>query len=303
MIDITRKSSTHRNAVALAIVEVGAKSCIDALLNKKVPKGDVFEMSKAAGLLAIKKTSALIPDCHPIPIEYSNIEFQVHDLQIHIIVNASTIYKTGIEVEVMHGASVVALTIYDMLKPIDKNIEIKSIKLLSKTGGKADYRDNFKREIKAAVVVCSDSVSLGKKEDKAGLLIKEKLSALQVEVSYYKVIPDEKSLIQDEVMKACRDGIDLLLFTGGTGLSERDVTPDAVQPMLDREIPGIMEAARNYGQQRTPYSMLSRGIAGIRESTLILTLPGSTRGAAESMDMLFPSVMHIFRVLEGVRHE
>jgi molybdenum cofactor synthesis domain-containing protein len=98
------------------------------------------------------------------------------------------------------------------------------------------------------------------------------------------------------------EGYQLLLFTGGTGLSTRDITPDALAPLIDREVPGVMEAARNYGQQRTPYAMLSRGIAGFAGETLIITMPGSPRGAEESMDAIFPYILHVFRVKEGIRH-
>src|ERR1022692_280503 len=139
MVDITHKSSTLRQAIARAIVKVSLQKTIDAILNKTVPKGDVFEMAKTAGLFAVKRTSDLIPDCHPIPIEFTAIHYQIKDLEIHIELEVKTIYKTGVEVEAMHGVSVVALTIYDMLKPIDKGIEITNIKLLEKKGGKSDF--------------------------------------------------------------------------------------------------------------------------------------------------------------------
>ncbi|MEM8999541.1 MAG: cyclic pyranopterin monophosphate synthase MoaC [Bacteroidota bacterium] len=138
MVDISEKKPTYRMAVAQAIVKLGAKATVQAIQNKTVPKGDVFSMSRAAGFLAIKKTADLLPDCHPLPIEFSSIEYELQQLDIIIKVTVKTFYKTGVEVEAMHGASVVALNIYDMLKPIDKAIEIHQIKLLEKRGGKSD---------------------------------------------------------------------------------------------------------------------------------------------------------------------
>lgn len=139
MVDITEKKATLRTAVAQAIVQVSSQETILAIKQNKVPKGDVFAMSKAAGLLGVKKTSDLLPDCHPLPIEFTDIEYEFNELQIIIRITVKTNYKTGVEVEAMHGASVVALTMYDMLKPLDKGIEILQIKLLKKTGGKSDF--------------------------------------------------------------------------------------------------------------------------------------------------------------------
>jgi molybdenum cofactor biosynthesis protein MoaC len=271
-------------------------------LNRQVPKGDVFEFSRAAGLLAIKKTSDVIPDCHPLPIEYATIRHTVDGLTILIEVEVHTIYRTGVEVEAMHGASVTALTMYDMLKPIDKEVEIASIRLLKKKGGKSDFKDSLPFALRCAVVVCSDSVSAGSKQDSAGKMIMQKLEQHGLHASTYVIIPDETEAIQAKANQLSGEGFHLVLFTGGTGLSPRDVTPEAIEPLITRPIPGIMEAARNYGQQRMPYAMLSRGVAGFINQTLVLTLPGSTRGAEETMDALFPYLLHIFKVAEGMRH-
>ncbi len=303
MVDITNKSYTLRQAIASAIVKVSKQETIDAIRQKKVPKGDVFEFSRAAGLLAIKKTSDVIPDCHPLPIEYAAITHQIDGLTIIINVEVHTIYKTGVEVEAMHGASITALTMYDMLKPLDKGIEISTIKQENKKGGKTDFRDQATSDIKCVVIVCSDSVSKGTKEDSAGKAVVAKLEKLKLTVSFHDIIPDDFSTIQARAKQLSDDGYNLLLFVGGTGLSPRDITPDAIRPLLDREIPGIMEAARNYGQQRTPYAMLSRGIAGFIKNTLIITLPGSTRGAGETVDALFPYILHVFHVAKGMRHD
>lgn len=302
MVDITPKSNTLRKATAQAIVKVSHQQTIDAIVNKTVPKGDVFEMAKTAGLFAVKRTSDMIPDCHPIPIEFTAVKYEVEGLEIKIKLEIRTIYKTGVEVEAMHGVSVVALTMYDMLKPIDKGIEITSIKLLEKTGGKTDYKDKFEKPLTASVVVCSDSVAAGKKEDKAGVAIIKKLEKFNINVSDYAIIADDIETIQTKVLALCSSQNNIIILTGGTGLSFRDVTPDAVKPLLDREIPGVMETVRNYGQNRMPYAMLSRGIAGMKGNTLILTLPGSTRGAEESMDALFPNVLHVFPMIEGKHH-
>lgn len=303
MVNITQKSSSLRQAIATAILRVSKQETIRAIETRQVPKGDVFEFSRAAGLLAVKKTSDVIPDCHPLPVEYTAITHAIDGLNIIITVEVHTLYKTGVEVEAMHGAAVTALTMYDMLKPLDKGIEIATIRLESKKGGKTDFRMPAPDHLTCAVVVCSDSVAAGKNPDASTQAVAGRLAKHNVAVTQQEVIPDDFDMIQSKVRHFSAAGFNLLLFVGGTGLSPRDITPDAVRPLLDREIPGIMETARHYGQQRTPYAMLSRGVAGFAGAMLVITLPGSPKGAAETIDAIFPQVLHVFKVAEGARHD
>src|SRR6476619_2862513 len=175
MINITNKVSSLRQAIATAIVKVSKQETIDAVQQRKVPKGDVFEFSRAAGLLAIKKTSDVIPDCHTLPVEFAAITHAIDGLNIIVTVEVHTIYKTGVEVEAMHGAAITALTMYDMLKPIDKHVTIEAIGLQQKKGGKSDYADHTMENLRCAVVVCSDSIAAGSKQDFAGKAVMQKL--------------------------------------------------------------------------------------------------------------------------------
>ena len=302
MVNITHKNYSLRKAIASAIVTVSKQETIDIVREGKVPKGNIFEFSRAAGLLAIKKTSDVIPDCHPLPVEFASINHVLDGLQIIITVEVHTIYKTGVEVEAMHGAAITALTIYDMLKPVDKAVEIGTIKLVKKEGGKSDSVKGIENSVTCAVIVCSDTVSQGKAEDSSGITAAERLKQFGINTVAYEIIPDDKNIIRSKAESLVNAGIDLLLFTGGTGLSPKDVTPEAIAPLIETPIPGIMEAFRHYGQERMPYAMFSRGVAGFIKDSLVITLPGSVNAVNDAIDALFPYLLHVFKVREGYRH-
>ncbi len=301
MKDISDKFETARIAKAQSILK-SLPETIEKIRYARLEKGDALSVAKTAAILAAKKTSELIPYCHPVKIDLVDVMFEFTDTEVKIIVTVKAIDKTGVEMEALTAASVAALTVYDMAKPEGTNIEITEVKLLEKKGGKSDFIEEQKHPISAAVVVLSDTVFAGKKEDKAGKIVVEGLKKYNIEVIDYTVLPDDPVKLKEKIKNLLDSKTDLIITVGGTGLGVKDKTVETIRPMLETEIPGIMEAARNYGQRRTPYSMLSRGISGLIKNTLILTFPGSTRGAFESLMAVFPGALHIFSVLRKDPH-
>ena len=302
MKDVTDKPETRRHAVAEAFVATSPEG-LDLLRHGATEKGDALEVARVAGIMAAKNASDILPFCHPLPITHAEISYDFQSDGVRVEATATCIGPTGVEMEALTAANVAALTIYDMLKPHTPDIEIKSTRLVEKSGGKNDYRDELDPPAKSAVLVLSDNVAAGQKEDRAGKAVVEILEGEpSVENSYYEVVPDDPDQLETKLRGYVDEGIDLVLTVGGTGLAPTDLTVEAVEPLLDREIPGVMEAARSYGQRRMPYAMLSRGVAGTIGDTLVVTLPGSTGGATESCQALFPALLHVFFVQRKLAH-
>ncbi len=302
MRDVSYKANTLRTAKAQATLVV-SESTIEAIKTGNVPKADPLVVAKVAGIQAAKNTSVLIPYCHQVPLDYVGIDIQLHSNAMVITADVKAIWKTGVEMEALAGASAVALTLYDMLKIIDEKMEITSITLLEKTGGKSSIKQDGKG-LKAAILVLSDSVSKGTKQDRSGKVLDEKLKALKLEVSAFTILSDDQQSIESELIKLVDiEKVDLILTTGGTGVSPRDVTPEATLAIIDRRLDGIEETLRRYGQDRLPTAMFSRCIVGVRNQSIIINFPGSVGGVTDGMNAIFPSVLHVFKMVRGGGHE
>lgn len=154
--------------------------------------------------------------------------------------------------------------------------------------------------IKAGILTASDKGSKGERVDVSGEVIHDLLSKIDAEVIDYVVVPDERSIISDN-LKRMADvcGIDLILTTGGTGFSPRDITPEATLDVIDRQVPGIPEAMRAKSLEITNRAMLSRAAAGIRNKTLIINLPGSPKAVKESLEVVLPVLTHAIEIMKG----
>lgn len=303
MIDVSPKFNTLRYALAEGILYT-TPDIINKIRDNQVPKGDVRQVARAAGIQAAKRSAEWIVFCHTLPVDWVEIRFELLEDRMIVRAEVRAVWKTGVEMEAMTAVSAALLNAYDMLKPFDAELSFGDIRLVKKKGGKSDYKDSFAHPLQAAVLVISDSTHAGTRKDKSGRVIQSFLEKQGVEVPVYEILPDDVQQIAEKVKKLCDDdGLDLVITTGGTGFGPKDQTPEAVKPLLEKEAPGIVEALRKHGKERTPYAMLSREIAGLRGTTVVITLPGSSRGALESMQALFPGLLHAFPMMWGGGHD
>jgi len=300
MIDVGDKSETLRTAVAQAIIKV-EPTTITLIKEGKSPKGSIFDAARISATMAAKRTWDLLPYCHPIPIDSIKVDVSLNEQSIEVTVDVKNVAKTGVEMEALTGACIAALTIYDILKPVDEMLSIESVRVLKKHGGLKTFIERFDRELKAAVLVTSDS--RGQDEDQSGKIVIDRLVKNGFDIVEYKVISDEADVLESQLKRFSDElKVDMVITSGGTGLGARDITPETTKKVIQKEVSGVSEFLRAYGQKRTPLSMLSRGVAGIRGTTVIINLPGSVKAVSESLDSLFPGIMHIYKMLWGHGH-
>jgi cyclic pyranopterin monophosphate synthase len=263
MKNVGLKPDTLRSASARATLRA-PPDCIARLRSGDTEKGDPLKTARVAGILAAKRTDELIPLCHPLPVHHAEVRYELHEDRALVRAEVETLGPTGVEMEALAAASVAALTLYDMLKPYApaEALSIEDTRLEAKRGGKSQYGRRLARPLRAAVVVLSDTVAAGRKPDTAGRAVEAALAQAGFAPVEYDVLPDDPARLAARLDAHLAAGVALVATVGGTGLGPRDLTVETVRPRLTTEIPGIMEAARAFGQRRTPYAMLSRGGGG-----------------------------------------
>ncbi|HEY8270617.1 MAG TPA: bifunctional molybdenum cofactor biosynthesis protein MoaC/MoaB [Pseudobdellovibrionaceae bacterium] len=322
MANVAEKISTSRRAIARGYIKMSPATA-KIVAEKKLPKGDALMMAEVAGILGVKKTIEILPLCHPLPIESVRVKCEPRGDGVVVSCEVITTYKTGVEMEALMGVNAALLCIYDLTKPIDPVLSIHDIHLVMKEGGKSGLWQNpeFPQDpqiplssnkscalrkslkgLKTAVLTISDRCSRKQAEDGSGPVLKQMLKEREAEILWSDLVPDEISEIQKAITRFKESGADLIVSTGGTGFSPRDVTPEAVEPMLTRRVEGFGELFRAEGAKRTPMSYLSRSVSGFIGETLIITLPGSPRACREGIDILAYLIPHAIHIAKGGPH-
>lgn len=300
MKDISSKITTLRTALAEAYITFSFTT-LELIRKGEIEKGDIFEFARSASFFAAKNTSGILPHCHPVLLDGFTTTFEIIENYngspaVRIQCEGKCIGRTGIEMEALTAASVAALTIYDMLKPVDKELVISGIKLLDKKGGKSE-RKFFNTPPVCAVLFTSTAAVLDKRDDDAVQEVMTHLKKHGITNIKYLIQKEEASLIQQQIKEWVKEDVAFIFTVGGTGLGESDKTVSAVAEILERDADGITDALRFHGIQRSPLAMMSRVVAGSIAHTIVITIPGSTKGAQEAMEALLPAVFHARKML------
>lgn len=306
MIDVGGKPVTRRVATAAGRLDTTAE--VVALVRADgLPKADVLATARIAGIAGAKRTSELIPLAHPLPLDSVTVEFELLDAAIAITVTATVTGRTGVEMEALTAVAVAGLTLHDMVKAVDAAAVLGGIRLLEKSGGRHGHWTREEQPSvepdargRAVVIVSSTAAASGGRVDTTGPAIVQWLRARGYAVEAPVVCTDA------DIVAAVTDAVGtspaLLLTTGGTGVHPQDRTPEAALAVIERELPGVAESLRAAGRAATPTAALSRAVAGVAGSTIVVTLPGSAGGVRDGLAVLDPLLPHLHDQLAGGGH-
>ncbi|MDD5303650.1 MAG: bifunctional molybdenum cofactor biosynthesis protein MoaC/MoaB [Elusimicrobia bacterium] len=311
MADVGAKKITDRRAAAVGTILMGRRA-FTLLKSGRLPKGDAIALAQAAGVMAAKRTPDLLPLCHPLSLDSVDVEITL-DASLpgaHVRCTAAVAAKTGVEMEALTGAAAALLCLYDVLKPVDPVLEIVGIRLDYKSGGKKGFwthpkskktpaRQNAVKLGRAAVITVSDRAFKKIYRDESGPALASGLERIGFSVKKPIISPDDQTTIETHIRRAAR-GVNVVVLTGGTGLSSRDVTPEAVMAVCDRLIPGIGESLRASGGPVT--AALSRSVAGQLGACVIVALPGSGGGVRDGLCVLADLLPHAVHIARDGKH-
>ncbi|MEO5565366.1 MAG: bifunctional molybdenum cofactor biosynthesis protein MoaC/MoaB [Luteimonas sp.] len=321
MADIRNKRPTRRRAVAVGEFLPGPQAFLQ-VVERRLPKGDALVMAEVAGLQGAKMASMLMPLCHPLPLELVRVRCEAIAARntIRVYCECATEARTGVEMEALAGVNAALLTLYDLTKPVQPALAIGGIRLLFKEGGKKglwlhpDGMSDAEREhyrprdiarldgVPCAVITLSDRASRGDYADDSGPLLLEGLRKLGAQLEQVEILADGIEPLSTRLRALAAAGVRLCLCSGGTGLSPRDLTPEALRQVADRRVEGLAEMIRSESARHTPLAWLSRAEVVQVGRMLVIALPGSPRAAQQGIDMLAPLLAHALAMIDDGAH-
>lgn len=304
MVDVGGKPVTDRRAVAEGRVEVGP-AVAAAIRGNELKKGDLLQIARLGGIQTAKRTSDLILLCHPLPLTHIEVQAELRGETVHLTASTRTAGQTGVEMEALAAVAGAALNVVDMGKALNPSMEIGSIRVVEKSGGKTGPpkpNPNTGRSPRVGILTVSDSRSAGLAKDSATPQLVESVQQLfGAEEVVTDLVPDEPEAIVARLRSwsQSKEPPALILTTGGTGIGPRDVTPEATAAVIERPHPGLLELARARCLPGKPHAFLSRAVAGVAGQTLIVNLPGSPKGAVETLRLMADVLPHALETLGG----
>lgn len=325
MIDVSGKLTSKRIAIASGKIFVG-EVVFNLIKSNQMIKGDPLRLAEIAAIMGAKQTSNMIPLCHPLGLDKVEFisELVDEEFAVKVYCIAITSAKTGVEMEALSGITAGLLTIYDLSKITEPSLTISNIQLIVKIGGKSGiwFNPEVKHypswinkyittnpdlsKIHFTSITLSDRASAGIYEDESGNLLQNRLIEYGASSLGHHLIPDDaETLCQkfNDLLKNKQPTLNLIITTGGTGVGDRDITPEVIIGLGGREIPGLGEMLRLYGSNFTHFSWGSRSIACVIDHVIIIALPGSVKAVNESIDCLLPILNHLVKMATGENHD
>lgn len=287
----TLRSATARGRVG--ITAAGVRVCRE--------DDAVLSAARAAAAMAVKQVPTWLAHLPALADHDSEVTFGFDDDGITIEVGVHAVTTIDVASYALAAVAAASVCVIDLLtQRVEGALSIEQVVVVATKGGAAQFGGMI-LDARADVIVLSDTVAAGKKPDTAGRSVVEGLERVGFTIGSYEVLPDDAPELAGRLKQLLAGAPELIVTVGGTGLGPRDNAVEVVRPLLTTEVPGLMEAARAFGQARTPYAMLSRGVAGLAGGTVVITFPGSRKGARETLDAILIGVIHLIEVGRMIR--